>query len=120
MKVLTNLIARILFAIPFLVFGIMHFAYAGNMAGMVPIPGGVYWIYFTGVAQIAAAVAIVSGYQARLASLLVALLMVIYIVAIHVPGMGNEATAQMSMSNLLKDLGIAGGALAIANIFGKK
>ncbi|MCX7878861.1 MAG: DoxX family membrane protein, partial [Ignavibacteria bacterium] len=87
MNLLTGLIARILFAIPFIGFGIGHFTNASAMAGLVPIPGGVFWVYFTGVAMILAGISAISGYQGRLAMLLLALLLFIYIVSIHIPNM---------------------------------
>ena len=57
-----------LFALPMAVFGIMHFMAGEAMAGMVPIPGGVIWVYLTGAALIAAAVAIIIGKKAVLAA----------------------------------------------------
>lgn len=44
MKLLTTTIARIIFAIPFAIFGIMHLTNADKMAGYVPIPGGAFWV----------------------------------------------------------------------------
>ena len=38
---------------------VFHIMGADKMAGMVPIPGGVFWVYFTGVAMIAAGVSII-------------------------------------------------------------
>ena len=38
MDVLTNLVARILFAVPFGVFGLMHFLHAGDMALVIRSP----------------------------------------------------------------------------------
>lgn len=112
------LAGRILFAIPFLVFGINHFRFADMMASMVPIPGGAIWVYITGAAQILAAVSFISGKQMRLAGILSALLMLIYAFAIHLPGLmaaGNDMAAGVaSMSSLLKDLGLGGGALILA------
>jgi uncharacterized membrane protein YphA (DoxX/SURF4 family) len=109
---------RILFSIPFLVFGINHFRFAEGMAGMVPIPGGAFWVYFTGLAQVLAAIAFLSGKQMRLAALLTAVLMIIYALSIHLPGFlgaGDDMAAGMNaMSSMLKDLGLAGGALALA------
>lgn len=67
MQMLTSTVARILFALPFLVFGLMHFVGADSMAGMVPVPGGVFWVYLTGVAMVAAAVAIISARMVWLA-----------------------------------------------------
>lgn len=50
MELLTSKISRYLYAIPFILFGVFHFLGAGDMAGMVPIPGGVFWVYLTGLA----------------------------------------------------------------------
>ncbi len=122
MNIPTFLLGRILLGIPFLVFGMMHFPGADQMAGMVPawIPGGVFWVYFTGVANIAAGVAFITGKQARLAGFLTVLMMIVFILAIHLPGMSNPATAQMSMMSILKDLGLAGGALLMAHLADSK
>lgn len=117
MQMLTTNIAKILFAGPFIVFGILHFMNGSAMAGMVPsfIPGGVFWVYVTGLALIAAPVAIFTGKQAKTACLLLALMLCLFVLTIHLPGVisGNMS----SMPNLLKDLALAGGALTYAGIF---
>ncbi len=58
MNILTTSGARLLYAIPMALFGILHFMNASDMAGMVPsfIPGGVFWVYLTGLGLILAAV----------------------------------------------------------------
>lgn len=118
MNIPTFLLGRILLALPFLVLGVMHFPGADNMAGMVPswIPGGVLWVYITGVANIAAGVAFITGKQARLAGLLTALMMIVFILTVHLPGMSNPDMAQFSLISILKDLGLAGGALLMAHL----
>jgi uncharacterized membrane protein YphA (DoxX/SURF4 family) len=120
MNALTGIVAKILYSIPFIVFGIGHFTNASMMAGMVPVPGGVFWVYFTGIAMIAAAIALLSGYQGKLAMLLLALLLFIYIVSIHIPNMMNPETQLMGMMGALKDCGLMGGALAFAGILDKQ
>ncbi|MCF8300736.1 MAG: hypothetical protein K9I55_06760 [Haliscomenobacter sp.] len=47
---------------------------------MVPaaIPGGVLWVYLTGIALIAAAVAILTDKMAKLASVLLAALLIVF------------------------------------------
>ena len=97
----------------------MHLMMAGNMTGMVPswVPGGVFWVYVTGMALVAAAVSIISKKQIYLASLLLALLLVVFVMTIHLPGLFNEATMQMAMGGMLKDISLAGGALLIAGLF---
>ncbi len=58
-------VGRIVFAIPFAIFGLMHLMMANNMAGMVPtyVPGGVFWVYLTGLALVAATISIISKKQ---------------------------------------------------------
>jgi uncharacterized membrane protein len=124
MNIPAHLLGRIFLAIPFLVFGILHFMGADQMAGMVPswVPGGVFWVYFTGLAQVAAGVAFLTGKMAKLAGQLSALLVLIYILTIHLPGMmgaADAAAGQMSMMALLKDFGLMGGALLLAHSAGE-
>ena len=69
-QVLTTTVARYLFALPFGIFGVIHFIQGSNMAGMVPIPGGVIWVYVVGVALLAACVSIIIEKHTRLACLL--------------------------------------------------
>jgi uncharacterized membrane protein len=105
---------KYLFALPMAIFGIFHFMNGAAMAGMVPsfVPGGVLWVYVTGAALIAAAVAIITGKKAKLASFLLAVLLLIFVLTIHLQG--AMAGDQASMASLLKDLGLAGGALVFA------
>ena len=118
MKFLTGTFARILYALPFAVFGINHFIYAKNMQGMIPsfFPLKIYWVYLTGAALIAASLSIITKIQAKLAAFLLALMLAVFIVTIHIPGLFNEQTWQMSMVSLLKDLSLAAAALLIAGM----
>ncbi|QQS31537.1 MAG: DoxX family membrane protein [Sphingobacteriales bacterium] len=112
-------IGQILYTVPFFVFGLFHLMGADAMAGMVPIPGGAIWIYITGLSMIAAGVSIILRKKTRLACLLLALLLLIYVLSIHLPGViaGGDG-AQAAMGNFLKDIGLMGAALVIANQFG--
>lgn len=110
---------RITFAVPFLFFGISHFMNAQSMGGMVPgfLPGGVFWVYFTGVAHILAAIAILIKKYVKIATILLAVMLLIFALAIHLPGFlqGN----QMELGNMLKNIALAGGALIIGGIYDK-
>ena len=121
MQALTTTVARILYALPFGIFGLMHFMAGSEMAGYIPswLPGGVFWVYLTGLALLAACVSIIIQKEARLASLLLALMLGIFVLTLHIPGLMNEATMQMSMSQLLKDVALMGAALTYAGIFAK-
>ena len=122
MKFLTSTFARILYALPFAVFGINHFVYAKDMQHMVPcfFPLKIYWVYLTGVALIAASLSIITKIHAKLAALLLALMLAVFIVTIHIPGLFNQQTMQMSMISLLKDLSLAAAALLIAGMVKEK
>jgi uncharacterized membrane protein len=96
------------------IFGLFHFISGPAMAGMVPatIPGGVLWVYLTGIALIAAAVAILTDKMAKLASVLLAALLLVFVLVIHLKG--AMAGDQAAIASLLKDIAIAGGALVFA------
>lgn len=114
MSFLTSNIGRWLFALPFIVFGLFHFMNASAMAGMVPgfIPGGVFWIYLTGIAFFAASISFIIEKKVRLAGQLLAILLLIFVLTIHLPAViGGD---QNAMTQLLKDTAMAGGALLLA------
>jgi len=114
MSILTDKVGRILFALPFAVFGLFHFMNAGNMTGMIPgwMPLAVFWVYLTGLALIAASVSIIIEKKTRLAGILLGVMLLIFVFTIHIPGiMGGSETA---MPNLLKDAALAGAAWYLA------
>lgn len=110
---------RIIFAVPFLFFGLVHFMNAQNMGGMIPeyIPGGAFWVYLTGVAHILAAIAILVKKWVKIATILLAVMLIIFALTIHLPGFleGN----QMELGNILKNIAISGGALVIGGLYDK-
>jgi len=86
------------------------------MAGMVPIPGGVFWIYLTGLSLLLAGISIIIKKYDDWSSFLLAILLLTFVATLHLPGViaGGEM-GQMYMTNLLKDLALAGGALMYLN-----
>jgi len=114
----SNLVSRlsqIVFALVMLVFAFFHLSNANGMAGMVPafIPGGVIWVYVSGVALAVAGLAFILNMKVRLAGYLLGALLLIIVLTIHLPDLigGNE----MSMSMLLKDTGLAAAAFFIGS-----
>jgi hypothetical protein len=69
MRTLTTTIARVLFALPFALFGISHLFNGRAMAGYVPVPGGIFWVYFTGLAMIAASIGLLTKILGKWAAL---------------------------------------------------
>jgi len=120
MNVLTNTVARIFYSIPFFVSGIMHLLNAKMMAGYVPLPGGEFWVYFTGVALFLAGISIITKYQGKLAMFLLAALLLIFIFTMQVPMLLKPETIQMGLAGTLKDTGLMGGALLLAGILDRE
>ncbi len=110
------------FAIPFIIFGFFHFMNAGEMAGMMlpDWPLAVFLVYSTGLALILAGISIIIDKMAGMASFLLAIMLFLFIVGIHVPGMLNEETMQMSMGSFLKDFSLMGAALTYSGLYCKK
>jgi uncharacterized membrane protein YphA (DoxX/SURF4 family) len=80
--------ARIAFGLCLLVFGTAHFVYMNLTAPLVPKwlpPNQEFWGYLTGVAHIAAGVAILTGVQARLAAVLLTIMFALFSVMVHIP-----------------------------------
>ena len=83
------------------------------MAGMVPIPGGVFWVYLTGVALILACISLLAEKKVRLAGILLGVMLLIFVLSMHLPEVISSG-GESGMSSLLKDTALAGAAWYIA------
>ena len=118
MKKITD-IGRILFAIPFALFGINHFLMMDYYLGMLTsfIPLGAYTIILTGIMLIATSISIIMKKFVTLSTIGLAVLLFIFIVTIHIPHLFNEADRTTTIIALLKDISLLGGSLIIAGIY---
>jgi uncharacterized membrane protein len=106
-------LAEIIYALVMGIFGVLHFMNADTMSGMIPdyMPAdGKIWIYITGGAFIAAALAIIINKFKTVACYLLALMLLVFVFTLHLqPAMdGNPG-------QLLKDTGLAMAAILIGN-----
>jgi len=128
MKNLTTL-GRILFALPFGILGLNHFLMKSYYLGMITtfIPGGGYTIIITGIALIAACISIIAKKYIQISCLLLALLLFVFILTIHIPGLFDTSeviiksvhtkVSTLALIELLKAVSLMGGALMIAGIY---
>ena len=81
-------LGQIVFGICAILFGGAHFFYMNLTAPLVPHwlpPSQLFWGYATGVAHIAAGIAILTGVQARLAAILLTVMYACFTPLVHVP-----------------------------------
>lgn len=110
---------KYMFALPMLIFGILHLINANTMAAMVPsyFYGDVFWVYLTGIGFIGSAVSIFINVYTRLSCYMLAFMLLVFVFTMHLPGVLNGGdAAQMSMIGLLKDIALAGAAILIGTI----
>ena len=112
-------VAIILLALVMLVFGIYHFFYPQNLMNYLPlfVPKSNLWVYIPGAAFILAAIAFLTNRKVKLAAYLLAVLLIIFVLTIHLPGFlnaGDPELRQSELINILKDTAIAAFALHIA------
>ena len=111
----------IIYALVIAFFGINHFLSGTGLQNTVPrfIPGGIFWVYLTGVALIAAAIAILTGKYTYAAGILLAVFLLTIVLTVHLPAVMSAPDAnarRFPISNLLKDAAMGGAALIIAGL----
>jgi putative oxidoreductase len=118
MKKITS-IGRILFAIPFALFGINHFLMLDYYLGMLTsfIPLGAYTIILTGIMLIATSISIITKKFVKFSTILLAFLLLIFILTIHIPHLFIDTDRTATLIALLKDISLLGGSLMIAGIY---
>jgi uncharacterized membrane protein YphA (DoxX/SURF4 family) len=116
-----RLIGTRAFGVCLLVFGLAHFKYLDFTAGLVPrwLPGSqLFWAAATGVAHIAAGIAILSGLKARLAAILLTIMFASFSVLIHAPLLFASPASHLNWVMNAMNLALTGAAWVVADSLG--
>ncbi|MBV9760893.1 MAG: hypothetical protein JO340_10045 [Acidobacteriaceae bacterium] len=108
-------LAPICFAIPLAVFGAEHLSLNRAMAAGVPsyMPFHLFWIYFVGVALLAASLSIATARQVRWSALLFGIMMFAFVAMLHLPG-AIKTGGRIPWTIVFRELSFGGGAWVLA------
>jgi uncharacterized membrane protein len=81
------LFGSVLFAIPILTFGILHFMYAKDVSTLVPawVPYPVFWTYLAGIGLAGSGIAIITKIKTGLITTLSGTMILIWFIILHMP-----------------------------------
>lgn len=113
----TKVVARVLFGLPMLAFGAMHFMMGSEMNGYVPefIPAPTFWVYATGLVLLIGGIAVIANRYVDWAAGALGVMLLSFALLIHLPMLMDGD--QSAMGNLLKDTALAGAALYFAGVY---
>lgn len=120
-NLISTRLAIIIFAVIIAFFGANSILNARHMAAHVStiLPAGKWMVYLSGAGFLLAAVAFIIDRYAKIAGYLLAILLLIIVFSVDVPGIVNaHATAikMLYITNMLKDAALAMAAVLIADI----
>ncbi len=111
-------LGQLAFGVCALLFGGAHFFYMNMTIPLVPKwlpPSQEFWAYATGVAHIAAGVAILTGVQARLAAILLTVMFASFTPLVHVPLLLADPSSHMNWTENALNIALTGAAWVVAD-----
>lgn len=105
-----------------IVFGVSHFLYIGYVKSVLPawLPWHTFWGYGTGVAHLAAGVALVTRVRARLAAVLLGVMFGSWVLILHLPRVVRDANSQAEWTSMCVALAMCGTSWVIASSIGRR
>jgi len=116
------LACRILFGLCCLGFGGAHFVFAKETAAFVPAwipPSQIFWAYATGVADILAGLALVSGVLALLAARLLTAMFVVFAVLVWLPALVAPPDPLFAWGGNVANLTLVAAAWAVSDLIAR-
>jgi uncharacterized membrane protein len=111
-------LGQVAFGVCALIFGGAHFVYMNLTAPLVPKwlpPSQEFWGYATGLAHIAAGVAILAGVQARLAAILLTVMFASFTPLVHVPMLLANPSSHWIWNENAVNIALIGAAWVVAD-----
>jgi uncharacterized membrane protein len=115
-------IARMLFALSLLAFGLSHFFYSRETVALVPawLPWGIGWAYLTGAGHLAAGLGVLLSIRPRLAATMEAAMLTIFTVLVWIPRIIAAPATRNDWGEFVISWAIAAGAWLVAGSFAAK
>ncbi len=112
-------IARSLYGLSLIFFGTAHFIDLKDTVSLIPnwLPGHLFWAYFTGCTFVAAGVAVLIGFHARLAAALSALQISLFLVLVWIPIVAAGSKDSFLWSETILNAALAAGAWVVADSY---
>jgi uncharacterized membrane protein len=109
-------LSNVFFAMPLAVFGAEHLSGNAGIAGLVPdyMPWRMFWVYFVGVALVAAASSIATRIQVEWSGLLFGVMMFLFVAMLHFPGALSEPGNRNGWVIVFREMSFGAGGWALA------
>jgi len=110
-------LTHVCFAAPLAVFGAEHLSSPTSLLPLVPsyMPWRMFWVYFVGIALIAAALSIATQIQVRWSGLLVGIMMLLFVAMLYLPG-ALRSGARITWTIVFRESSFGGAGWVLAGI----
>lgn len=112
-------IGRVLYGLSLIFFGSAHFIDLKDTVSLIPnwLPDHLFWAYFTGCCFVAAGVAVLIGFLARLAAALSALQISLFLFLVWIPIVAAGSKNSFQWSETILNAALAAGAWVVADSY---